>query len=640
MQQSGMGAPLGYGPAPQGPYGSPQHYPPPGYVAQPPASPKKSNVLLWVFVVFAGLVIVGAIAGAVGYFLLSKPGPHLAKYLPKDTTLYVEVPSVKRSAIAAAGIKPIDSSRVSEKQMMDDTVSAMATSFTISPDDARAVLGSVDALAFAGRDLNKKGDAAVVFQFSSGGAAEKLLKSVRFTSDGPFGSGGTRYKLERNKARTLGSKRTFVEEAFDEMSATGSARERLVWFPKNKLLVFGDEDIVTDIGRAGAGTTDSLEKSDAYGKAKKTFESGSDVTFFYDTTDLEDHNPKARKLMDAWLKDRDPITGAIKIVKAGVMMDTHVTLSGTAMPPDDLLPPLRGLTYPRKLPTDTIAYMAFSTKTKMTGAAVRSLAIQRTADQDPAAGKELKDSLDDLDKELGFKLDDVIDMTGDECVMALLVDPTLRIDGSDGPADELGKVGVLYAMAVKDDAKAKAILGKLRAKIEGTGVVSVRTLPDGFEVDPKTPAAFPLPNLTVKDDGKQIIVIAAAPAMTGRALDALQANKGTLAGDKAHEAALATLPKDSALLMWIDVGRVTSLLIDGKSRVSRKAAAAAELPLDAVRLTGDDRVTAAFAVRESLKKGSLSVDMDSLNMPALSMFSVAKDVDVAGLIPGGPMFEP
>lgn len=638
----------GYGPPP-GPYGAAQGYGAPSQPQQPygapprpvgPApAPKQSGLGLILAICLIGLLVVGGgITAIAAYFLLSKPGPHLAKYLPKDTSLYVEIPSIKRSAISAAGIKPIDSARANEQQMMDDTIHALSTSFSVSNDDAKKIVTGLDALAFAARDTNDHGKAAVIFEFGSTSAAEKLITSTRFTNDGPFGNGGTRYKLERNKAPA--TKRTFLEQFFDEMDASGGTSERLVWFPKNKILVFGDEDMVSDIGRVGSGSTPSLEKNEVYTKAKKTFESGTDVTFFFDTHDLEDTKSSAtRKMIDAYLDNRDPVTAAIKIVKPGVMMDVHATLTGSALPPDDLIPQNPQLSYPRRLPADTVAYMAVSTHTKMNGTGIRTLVIKHVSDTDPTAAKELKDGLDEMERWLGFKIDDLIDAIGDEMAFGLLVDPAFKLDPSNGAADELNNIGAVYAIAVKDDAKAKAITAKIRAKLAGPdfkGAINVTTFPDGFKVEAaKSTPAFPIPALTVKDDGKQVIMVVGSTALTNRAFDALQKGTATLKNDKAHEAAISLMPKDTNMITWVDTGRITSIMLDGRSRVSRKAAAAVDLPLDSIRLTGDDRVTSMFAVNINVKKGEWKIDLLSLNLPALGMFSVAKDLDMTGLSPEG-----
>ena len=71
-----------------------------------------------------------------------------------------------------------------------------------------------------------------------------------------------------------------------------------------------------------------------------------------------------------------------------------------------------------------------------------------------------------MERAIGFKLDDLVDMTGDETAIAITIDPGFKLDTTNGVADELSSFGLVYAIAVKDDAKAKMVLAKLRAQLE------------------------------------------------------------------------------------------------------------------------------------------------------------------------------
>ena len=93
------------------------------------------------------------------------------------------------------------------------------------------------------------------------------------------------------------------------------------------------------------------------------------------------------------------------------------------------------------------------------------------------------------------------------------------------------------------------------------------------------------------------------------------------------------------LRAWLDTGRITSVMMEGASHV-RKSAMSTSLPVVAVRLTGPDRVTSAIAIRATSKSGVWSVDLDSLNMPAMALFSVAKDLDLDAAMPRGELFGP
>ncbi len=620
-------------------YGGPA-YPPqqpayaqPPYPQPPPPPAKKSGGGLWIGcgIVLVLLLVGAALAGgAYLFFMGQKPTPHLARYAPKNASVFVEMPSFQHAVIAAAGMKPLDSSRIDEKQMQQELTLAFVNAFTIPQEDARAIVLSFDAAAFVARDTNRAGQAAVMVTFSNK-SIEKVFASGRFSLEGPFVSGGMRYTLEKRPPSTVSPNAGVLEHGLSDMeTGHGTKRLDLVWFPKKKLLVFGDDQMATDMAAVLDGNADTLEKNEAYKAAKKTFESGADVAFFFDPHDLDDVTGSDKKLVDGLLKNRDPMTGAIKIVKAGVMMDAHATLTGASLPPDDLVPPATKLTSPRRLPGDTIGYMAMSSKTKMPSAAIHALLSKAIADGNATAEKEFRQGLESTETSLGFKLDDVLDLMGDEAAFAILLDPAFKLDTTNGIADELSNFGVVLAIAVKDDAKAKLVLAKLRAELETPDVAAIaklKAIPNGWEVDPDTKAAFPVPNLTVKYDGKQILAVIAGTAMTTRALDALERDKDTLKASPAHELALGALPQDANFYMWMDTGRITSVMTDGATHV-HKSGTRSIVPVDAIRLIGNDRLTTAVAIRISPQKGTWLVDIDSLNLPATALFSIASELDL------------
>ena len=646
--QGGYGGGYGYPPPPpQGGWQQPapmQMQPPPQMQMQPQKKGGGGAVIAIVVILF---LLLGGAAAAVGayFYLLAKPSPHLARYVPKSSSLYFEMPGFKRSLLSAATMKPLDSSRVDDKLLVQDLDLAFARAFTLPQPDAHALVGALDAAAFVARDTNTHGQAALLIAFSDTSPVDKLLHSSRFSEVGPFVGGGVRYTLLARSPYDIAPNAGPTETALSYMdTGKGSGTTDLVWFAKKKLLVYGDDQMVTDMGSVIDGSADSLEKNEVYTKAKKTFESGADVAFFFDTHDFDDtRDPAGKKILDGYLQNRDPLTGAVKLVKAGVMMDMHATLTGTSLPPDTLVAPAPRLAFPHELPQDTVAYMAMSAKTKMTGAQVRSLMIKTVEDNDPAAGRELRSGLDEVERKVGFKLDDVVDMTGDEAAMALVLDPSFKLDTTNGIMDELASFGVVYAMATKDDAKAKLVLSKLRAQLETPDMAKiVKITPvgtDGWEADPQTASTFPIPNLTVRYDGKRIVAVLAGPAITKRTFDALFSGAGTLKTNAAHELAFAALPPDANFYMWLDTGRITSIMMDGASHV-KKAPTRTLLPIEAIRLTGNDHVTTALAIKTTVKSGQWTIDFDSLNLPATALFEVAKDIDLSSAMPSGPVFGP
>src|SRR5690348_4857999 len=145
MQQGGYGG-YGYPPPPQ--QGGWQQ-PPPMQQMQPMpqmAPPKKGGGGAAIAIVVILFLLIAGAGAAVGayFYLLAKPAPHLARYVPKASSLYIELPGFKRSMLSAATMKPLDSSRVDDKLMMQDLDLAFARAFTLPQPDAHAVVQSLD----------------------------------------------------------------------------------------------------------------------------------------------------------------------------------------------------------------------------------------------------------------------------------------------------------------------------------------------------------------------------------------------------------------------------------------------------------------------------------------------------------------
>ena len=596
------------------------------------AKPKpKSKVLLFVGIGVVALFVFGGIAAVGAYFIFFRAASaHMAQSVPKDTTMYVEVPSIRQSIASSVTAKSLDPTKLNEKQATDDAVTAFANAFDVSQTDARLIFLSLSSTAFALRRPNDGKDGAMLLSFASNSAATTLLSAKRFTDRGVFGKAGKRYDLKpKSIPASQMEKLPAMERSLSSMEVDESSR--LVWFAKSSLLVLGDEPMVTSIAAVLETGADSLEKNDAYIKAKPSFDSGASVLTFMDTRAFDStKDADAQKMLSSYLRDRDPVTGTMTMDKAGILMKLHGKLTGDALPPDDLVPAAPKLTYPHRLPQETVAYIAYSTKTNMKGAAARAALIKHAQASNPASAKQLQDGLEQLEKQAGFTFDELVDMLGDEGAFAVIMDKDFKYDTKDGVADELSKFGLVFVESVKDDAIAKQILGKLKAAVSNPSFADFATVKpdgDGFEVDPQTSAAMPLPSLKVEYKDKQIIVVLAAAPLADRALAALEQGKGTLKDEPAAESAFSALMPDAHSYWWIDTGRLASVLHD--SVPAAKATAASNgVPIDAIRLTGPDRITTAIGMRYTVSKGVWAVDIDMLNMPGLAVLSGADQLDM------------
>jgi hypothetical protein len=631
------GAPAGqpYGAQPQ------QGGPPQGYMGAPTvvsatdATPpkQKRSIVLGVVVAAVLLLLVGG-GGALLFMALGKPAAHLAQSVPKSATVYAEMPSFKRSLLSLAGVKVFDPGKVDNKKTSDDVSGAIVNAFGLSKSDAASLALSLDSGAVVARGANKDAVGAGLLSAGSAGPVEALLKTSRFSPDGSFGKGGKAYKLAAMAPGPAGT--SPLEKSLREMT-TGHAK--LVWFADKSLLVFGDEAMVKDIGDVIEGGAESLEKRETFVQAKKQFEPGADFVVFVDE-DIIKENAKGEKdsqtMLAGYFKNGGPIDGAIRIVGAGVLMNGHIALSGDALPADKAVSSAVKLSYPRKLPAETILYVAGSTKTGMKGADAKAQLLKSLEGTHVEKAKELSGELDAFEKEVGFTIADLFDMVGDEAAFAILVDRDVKYKkGASLPGAALKSLGAAFVMQVDDEAVAKKVLAKLRDKVSGpelAKVVTVKADGDGFVAQPTGDAAAmlsegPLPSLHVKYAKKALSIVVAQAPLMGRTFAAIEDGTASLKDDDAHELAMKALRSEAHLYIWMDLGRMVSLAYAADPQ-DKEDARAFGVPVDAVKLAGPERMTAAVDFDYEVKNGEWTADVETLN---LAGFSLLAGVDSPGL---------
>jgi hypothetical protein len=541
--------------------------------------------------------------------------------MPANTQVYVELPSIKRSLFALRGVKFLDEPKIDEKKIVDDTVAGIAKSFDLSPDDARNVAFSLDSMGLAMRGLEegKKPEALALIEFSSSGAAKALLASKRFASAGAFGASGQAYTLQRRDP--LSTEPPPVEAALGELRSDPA--NKLVWFSKRNLLAIGHEAMLKDLAAILDDGKDSLASSEQYKQAAKDFESGAELVAFIDSVLFKKlGDASTRKLVDGYLKDAGPIVTSLKFVDSGLMLHIHGLLGGTltANSKDSPWASPSKLKLPEKLPKDTVAYLAFSTKTSLKGAEMRERALGAFTEIDPDKAATTKQGVAEFEKQLGLELSTVFDAMGDEAILGLTVDSAYKpsILSPPSPTKDLA---IVFAQHVRDSAAAKKIVGVAKSKVGELlkELYSIKDIGDGFDAEPVALRdKFPL--VQVRLVGDTLLVLAGARPLNDKALQSLE-GKGALKDDAGHALALRALTAPSTLF-WMDTGRIGQAALDLVPGV-RSSFNKGPVPVEAVLLTGERRITTALGFAMTRSGDRWRYDAELLNGMGLAALASA-----------------
>jgi hypothetical protein len=605
--------PGGGGPAdPVGPtqaatgYGGPIQATSMGGGGAPPK--KKGGAGLIIGLVVVLLVLGGGAAAA--WMWLRSTGPELAKYVPKDAEVYVEVPSFTKALVSFVDMDPIDKAALDPDKRSGEMYKGFAKAFDLKEEDAKAFFTDMTGVAFAGRDLDDEAHGAMLIGFGSSGAVEKFLKSERLAKDEKVGSGMAYHIEKRDEEDTEDMK--WSERAFSELSHEGE-KSVFVWFADQKLLVIGDTDYVEDISKVMGGSKESLKSgNDAFKSAK--WPSGSTMIAWVDSKVVDDDDIK-KDFMDGV----GPFLGSMRFVDAGMVTTLSGELKGKKLPDDKSIEKASTLELPNKVPADTLAYLAFSTKTGMTGEEAQKQIIKNLEEEDEDAAEKFEEAMEQSKEKLGLDIKTFYDLLGDEAILAVTVDDDLDFEMIEKKDKEaLEHVGVVFALQIKDEAKAKKVVKKAQEELEELGKMMKAEISDkdgGFMVEPEDDSVPVIGSLTFQ--GKYLVLAIGEKKRHNAMVDAINGKGKTLGDDKAHQKALKAFDGKPHMLFWMDSGRINKSMLDDAEGLEDMMKEQG-IPLKAFRLTGDDRMTTAMAVRLEANKGVWSYQVEGLNLPALA----------------------
>ncbi|HEX7452836.1 MAG TPA: hypothetical protein VF294_11140, partial [Polyangiaceae bacterium] len=284
------------------------------------------------------------------------------------------------------------------------------------------------------------------------------------------------------------------------------------------------------------------------------------------------------------------------------------------------LPAAQPLTVMDQLPSETFAYAASVTNTRLSGAELRQLLLGQLAKSDPDTAARVTASLTELEEQLHTHFDDVLGSLGDQATVALLAPANYRLTLAQ-PAKVASDFAVVYLQALKDEAPARALLGGLKEHFSASlAQAQIHEDATGYDVTPKdNPLGISLQLHFVK--GYLCLAVGNTP-LVERSLRAVSSGESTLGAEPAHQAARAALPSTAQVFAWVDAGRVLRVVLENPLL----SLSVRDIGFDDARIhwTGADRVTTALGLSTELQKGVYTYRADTLNLPAFAgLFAAA-----------------
>lgn len=603
--------------------------------AQPMGGPaaggaKKKGPPMGIILGIVGVVVVAA--AAIGlYFAFSGVSSNLSASVPKDTQVFVEVPSIPAALKSFSEMGILDTEELKTDKLVEDFRKGLEDGFDIEEGAATSLMEGIESIAVAAREVTKKPEVVVLVSFSDADGIEAVLKSDRFDEEGDL-AGGTQYFVERDKTDWEKQKDwSPYRKAFAGMSfRKENKKEALVWFADKKILAFGSKDLLEDVGGVITKGEAALKGEEKWSKA--SFPKGSSGIAFVDSELLSAiDDDDGEKFVKDYFSGVGPFTGSVRFTEAGIVFDMRGEMKGKKVTKENSFPAAAKLDLYEKLPKETVAYLAFSTKKEGTGKELEKRILAEAEDMEKSVAKQVEKMLDTMEDELDFTLAEALDALGDQGVLAVALDGDIEIDDKKKPQEWIEDAGFALLLHIADEDKAKKMVAALKEKGFEKGplkeVFNLDEQGEGFDADPKKDAAKEgIPPVRVRLGEKHLLI--AGGGIADRFVEALE-GKNTLADDGAHKKALAALHGDPSFLLWADTGRVGKAVLDfmEKDKNRRKAIEEVEeelgLSIDAIRLEGDNRLTSAIAF--TLEPGSdrWGIHVEALNAESLGAMAGA-----------------
>lgn len=586
---------------------------PPGGAVSPPTPPSGGSSRTRSRTGPVGLVIALAVSavlitvGAAAYLLSSGTRSKLSRSVPKDVHVFIEVPSIPRAIESFAAMGILDSEKLKGSDVGERMRKQVERTFDLEKADAAALMSSVESMAFAVRRSTSRPETVMLLAFSERAGVEALLKSDRFDKDGNLG-GGTQYSVERERVDMAElnalprHRRALALLEFGEIGAL-SANDVLVWYADAKILAFGSKELVEDVGGVLVDGDEALADSGEWKEVE--FADGSSVFAFVDSDLFGDiEGASLEPLARGYFQDIAPLTASVQFVDTGTLVSIDAELKGKATRSESATTTPATLDLYEKLPMETVAYIAISTNREESAEDFEKRASAQVESLGPLAARQLQGTIEQMQQDLGVTFEDLLEVLGDQAVLAVAREGDIGSGATEATQwDERG--GIALLLRVADEERAEAVAAKLQKNaVRGTIV----HLEDEY-------------------------LLVAAGGLRDRFIESLRQGKDTLAEDDAHQAALETMEGRPNLVVWVDSSRLRGVLLDMPGVRRDVAVLEDELgfDIDAVRHTGDHRVTSRLSLRVEPKDEHWGVRLQLLNFGpgVMALGSLIESVDAA-----------
>ncbi len=554
--------------------------------------------------------------GGVGYaayaYFFKSTGPEIVKYVPTETSLYFEIPNVRAAGAKARQARYMKETKKSDEDTVKDFAKVVADSFGITESEAIALALAERSLGISALGMPEKPEGALVLVFEAKSPVETWLKSKRFKAEGAIGKSGRRYALGPATSPTSPAatgKQDWTAQARTMLNAAQTDTNTAIgWWEDVEVLALGTPNMLTAIGSVVDKSTPPLADNERFKRAIADKRANDVMVGWVDGL-------LVKKALEGNTEGYDVGLGAEGLLiglgadETGLLMHAVTTLVGrdiTSLP--QLFEPTE-LSYGARLPAETLAYTGLSLRTQKDGPTLERELLGYLRQKEPRIDAEYAEFNQECQQKAKVSVSQILGSLGDEMVIGALAPSTMTIGSLD--PEKLTDAAAFAALKLKTPTILEQFVVAFRDQVLAQELGPALT-PKGKGLVVKTPLG---PNVVVelRFVGDELVIAGGGGPMVERLFSGLSGQGPTLGADDAHSAVLASLPKQTQQLLWLDTGRLADRFLAGNPSL-RTMAEQSGVPLGDIELTGPKRVSSGLAFSMTKNQLGYQVTLDSTNL--------------------------